>query len=302
MATLKSWINAARLRTLPLAISGILTGCAIAYQYNGLNLKVAILAISTALFIQIFSNFANDYGDFGKGTDNERRIGPARTMQSGLISVAQMKVAMVITVALSLLSGIFLVAEGTKNLNSLNFVAFILFGILALIAAYKYTAGNNPYGYSGFGDIAVFLFFGILPVAGTFFLCTNKFELEILLPAIGIGLFCTGVLNLNNMRDIENDSYSGKKTIAVKVGIDKAKIYHLIIISSGILAFIIYASISENSLFIWLFALSIPFYITDLYKISNIKEFVKFDPFLKKLSLSTLLLTLLFTIGIYLSK
>lgn len=302
MASLKSWINAARVRTLPLAISGILTGCAMAYQNNGLNITVAVLAIITALFIQIFSNFANDFGDFKKGTDNEQRIGPARTMQSGLITVSQMKTAMIIVVALSLISGIWLVAEGTKNLELINFGVFILFGVLALIAAFKYTAGKNPYGYAGFGDLAVFIFFGILPVAGTYFLSTNTFEFIILIPSVGIGMFCTGVLNLNNMRDIENDKNSGKKTIAVKIGIIKAGIYHLAIITTGLLAFISYMAITGNSIYNWIFIAAIPTYIFDLYRITKITNPSAFDPFLKKLSLSTLILTVLFCAGIFLSQ
>jgi 1,4-dihydroxy-2-naphthoate octaprenyltransferase len=226
MASVKSWIKAARLRTLPLAMSGILMGAALSYFDRGFQVKVTVLAIVTALFIQIFSNFANDYGDSQKGTDNQHRVGPKRTVQSGEISPKQMKVGMVVLIVLSLTTGIWLIAEGTKGLDLTTFFLFLAFGIIALIAAYRYTAGSNPYGYAGLGDVAVFLFFGILPVAGTYFLNAHQLNPEIFLPAISIGLFSTGVLNLNNMRDIENDRNSGKNTVVVRMGSAKSKHYH----------------------------------------------------------------------------
>ncbi len=301
MASIKSWIKAARLRTLPLAMSGILMGAVLSYLDGGFNLTVTVLAIVTALFIQIFSNFANDYGDSQKGTDNQHRVGPKRTVQSGEISPQQMKVGMIVLIILSLTTGIWLVAEGTKGLDMTTFLLFLAFGIVALIAAYRYTAGSNPYGYAGFGDVAVFLFFGLLPVVGTYFLNTHHITPELFLPAISIGLFSTGVLNLNNMRDIENDRNSGKNTVVVRMGSVKSKIYHSSIISIGIVAAIIFTAIHGKSAFQWLFLLAFPLFIRDLIQINRINEPRKFDPFLKKLSLTTLLFTMLFGVGIILS-
>ena len=298
MASVKSWIKAARLRTLPLAISGILMGAALSYFDGGFNAKVTILAIVTALFIQIFSNFANDYGDSQKGTDNHHRVGPQRTVQSGEISPKLMKTGMIILIFLSLAAGIGLVTEGTKGLNLSIFLLFLVFGIVALIAAYHYTAGSNPYGYAGFGDVAVFLFFGILPVVGTYFLNVHHFTIEILLPALSIGLFSTGVLNLNNMRDIENDRNSGKNTIAARMGSVKSKIYHSLLISTGMLSSVVFMVLNGRSVFQWLFLISFPLFISDLIQIHRIHEPRKFDPFLKKLSLTTLLFTVLFGAGI----
>ena len=300
MASVKSWIKAARLRTLPLAMSGILMGAALSYLNGGFNPTVTILAIVTALFIQIFSNFANDYGDSQKGTDNQHRVGPKRTVQSGEISSKQMKLGMIVLIMLSLTAGIWLVAEGTKGLNLTTFLLFLVFGIVALIAAYRYTAGSNPYGYAGFGDLAVFLFFGILPVAGTYFLNTHQFIPELFLPAISIGLFSTGVLNLNNMRDIENDRNSGKNTIVVRMGSSKAKIYHSLLISFGMLASVLFIVMNGKSIFHWLFVLAFPLFIRDLIQINKITEPQQYDPFLKKLSLATLLFTVLFGLGIVL--
>jgi 1,4-dihydroxy-2-naphthoate octaprenyltransferase len=301
MASLKSWIKAARLRTLPLAISGILMGAALSILDGGFNAKVTILAIATALFIQIFSNFANDYGDSQKGTDNQHRVGPKRTVQSGEISPKQMKVGMSVLAVLSLATGIWLVAEGTKGLEMKIFLLFLAFGIVALIAAYRYTAGSNPYGYAGFGDVAVFLFFGLLPVVGTYFLNTHQITLELFLPAVSIGLFSTGVLNLNNMRDIENDRNSEKNTMAVRMGSANAKLYHSLLILTGLLAAVIFTALHSISAFQWLFLLSFPFFMVDLTQINKITKPQKFDPFLKKLSLATLLFTVLFGFGVVLS-
>ncbi len=302
MASLKSWIKAARLRTLPLALSGILMGAALAYFDGGFNLKVTMLAIVTALFIQIFSNFANDYGDSQKGTDNHHRVGPKRTVQSGEISPRQMKAGMIVLTVLSLATGIWLVVEGTKGLQLNVSLLFLGFGIVALIAAYRYTAGSNPYGYAGFGDLAVFLFFGILPVAGTYFLNTHQINASIFLPAISIGLFSTGVLNLNNMRDIKNDRNSGKNTIVVRMGSAGSKIYHTMLISLGMLSTVIYTMIHQKALTQWIFIIAFPLFISDLIHIYQIKEPRHLDPYLKKLSLATLLFTLLFGLGILLIR
>ena len=301
MATLKSWIKAARLRTLPLAISGIMMGAALSYMYGGFNLRVTILAIVTALFIQIFSNFANDYGDSQKGTDNQHRVGPQRTVQSGEITATQMKSGMAVLIVLSLVTGIWLIAEGTKGLDMTTFLVFLAFGIIALVAAYRYTAGSNPYGYAGLGDVAVFLFFGILPVAGTYFLNTHHLNAEIFLPAISIGLFSTGVLNLNNMRDIENDRNSGKKTVVVRMGSSKSRIYHTSLIVLGWLTALWFIALGMQSVYQILFIVTLPLFINDLVRINRIQEPRLLDPFLKKLSIATLLFTVLFGIGIILA-
>ncbi len=301
MASLKSWIKAARLRTLPLAMSGILMGAALSYLDSSFNRTVTILAVVTALFIQIFWNFANDYGDSQKGTDNQHRVGPKRTVQSGEISPTQMKIGMIVLIMLSLACGIWLIVEGTKGLNPTMFLLFLVFGIVALIAAYRYTAGSNPYGYAGFGDVAVFLFFGLLPVVGTYFLNTHRISPELFLPAISIGLFSTGVLNLNNMRDIDNDRNSGKHTVVVRMGGSKAKIYHSLLILLGMTTSILFAIIHGKSSIQWLFMLAFPLFIRDLIQINRITEPRKFDPYLKKLSLTTLLFTVLFGVGIILS-
>lgn len=300
MASLKSWVKAARLRTLPLAVSGILMGAALAALDESFSLKITALAVVTALFIQIFSNFANDYGDFQKGTDNDKRVGPKRTVQGGEISPGQMRIGMIVLALLSLTSGVWLVVEGTKGLSLGFFAIYIALGILALIAAFKYTAGSNPYGYAGLGDLAVFLFFGLLPVVGAYFLNTHQMNGLVFLPALSIGFFSTGVLNLNNMRDVENDRNSGKNTMIVRMGSATGKVYHTLLISGGIVAAVVFSFLNFKSGFQWLFLISIPLFLRDLVQINRVLEPHQFDPFLKKLSLTTLLFTVLFGLGVFL--
>jgi len=301
MATAKSWIKAARPRTLPLALSGILLGCGLAWFYGAIDAPVSGLAVITATCIQIFSNFANDYGDSRKGTDNAFRIGPARTIQNGEITLKEMEKGMILFGGLSLLFGIWLVYAGTWHISPLAFLGFIGLGILSLLAAYFYTSGKHSYGYIGLGDLAVFLFFGLLPVAGAFYLNSGFLEPAVLFPAVTLGLFSTGVLNLNNMRDIENDRRSGKITLPVRMGERNSRIYHLAVILWGWIAVLIYTFYEQESPWQWLFLLTLPLFLTDLVKISRIRDAARLDPFLKRLSLSTLAFTILFCTGLILT-
>ncbi|MGB0431936.1 MAG: 1,4-dihydroxy-2-naphthoate octaprenyltransferase, partial [Bacteroidia bacterium] len=202
MSVAKNWIDAARPRTLPLALAGLALGNLLAFENNKFSILICVLSILTATFLQILSNFANDYGDFVNGADNDARIGPARAVQSGAISTKTMKTAIITTALLSLITGILLLWVSSKNVNLVWLLIMLASGLLAIAAAYKYTASKNPYGYKGYGDIAVFIFFGLLAVMGIYFLQTNSLNLTMLLPASAFGLLSTGVLNLNNMRDI----------------------------------------------------------------------------------------------------
>jgi 1,4-dihydroxy-2-naphthoate polyprenyltransferase len=302
MATPKSWIKAARPRTLPLALSGIIMGCGLAWYVGFVHVLVSVLAIITATLIQIFSNFANDYGDSQRGTDNQFRIGPTRTLQSGEISKKEMIKGMFIVGGLSFIFGIGLVYLGTWHHSKIIFLSFIGFGILSLLAAYFYTAGKKSYGYIGLGDLFVFLFFGLLPVAGVFYLNANYLPDSIFLPAITIGLFSTGVLNLNNMRDIENDRNSGKITLAVRMGQQNSRLYHVFLILMGWITALVFIANQQNSLWQWLFLLTFPIFFIDLKNIVRIKNDKELDPYLKRLSLSTLAFTLLFCAGLIISS
>lgn len=253
--SLRIWLDAARPKTLPLALVSILTGSVLAYSTHQFSPVVALLAFLTATFLQILSNLANDYGDAVKGTDNENRLGPVRAIQSGAVTQQNMKHAMEINIILTIISGLVLVTYALESLQSI--LAFIGLGVLAIIAAIAYTVGNKPYGYVGLGDISVFIFFGLLGVAGTYFLHTGIVAPQLILPAIGCGLLAVAVLNINNMRDIENDEVCGKKTVAVRLGQRRAKQYHFALLSGAVLAFAAYLIHQPTPLWI-----SLPFLLS----------------------------------------
>lgn len=297
MTKFKSWIVAFRLRTLPLAISSILMGSFLAISSKDYNWTVIILSIVTTLFLQILSNLANDYGDGMKGTDNKERLGPKRTIQSGEINPKEMKLGIAVFVLLSLISGVWLIIE-SLGMNWQLGLLFLILGIAAIGAAIKYTVGNRAYGYSGMGDIFVFLFFGLLAVLGTYFLNTHSLNWAILLPASSMGFLSTGVLNLNNMRDMENDAISGKKTMALILGFKMSKKYHYIIITCAMVCAVIFVVLQYHSLWQFVFIVSYPLIIKDLFIVNKITEKSLLDPLLKRLALSTLLFTLLFGVGL----
>jgi 1,4-dihydroxy-2-naphthoate octaprenyltransferase len=292
--SLSAWIGAFRLRTLPLAFSSIVTGVACAAW---LKWDVVLLALLTTALLQILSNLANDLGDTLKGSDNKHRIGPVRAVQSGAISVKQMKIAVAVTAVLSFVSGIGLLWVAFGGITH-EFLLFLAFGFAAIFAAITYTLGKKAYGYHGLGDVFVFLFFGLLGVTGTFYLIHHSVSSFVFFPAAAIGLLSAGVLNLNNMRDIENDKNSRKNTLAVKLGAKKAKLYHSVLLIGAFLC-LAYTAFRGTSPYIWLFAIGfIPVFI-HLVKAWGVKNPRNFDPELKKLALSTFLISVLFAVGVF---
>jgi len=294
------WVNAARLRTLPLSLSGILVGSFMAASHGFFDLKICLLALLTTVGFQVISNFANDYGDGVKGTDNKERVGPERALQSGAISPEAMLKAIKITGVISTLLALLLiyVAFGTEYI--VYSIVFIILGVSSIVAAIKYTVGDNAYGYSGFGDLFVFLFFGLLSVCGTYFLYAKTLELSIFLPAVSIGLLSVGVLNLNNMRDRESDAKAGKNTIVVKIGNEFARYYHFYLIGASFLLTLLYTSINYKSAFQFIFILAYIPIFKHLMVVYNNKDPKELDPELKKLALSTFLFAILFGIGLIL--
>jgi 1,4-dihydroxy-2-naphthoate octaprenyltransferase len=295
------WIKAFRLRTLPLALSSTILGSFLAYAQGGFRWEVLILALLTTLFLQILSNLANDYGDAMHGTDNLNRLGPMRVTQSGLITKGRMKSMIVVFVLLALITGSLLIYTGLHRIGWKTIFVFLILGISAIFAAIKYTVGKNPYGYVGLGDLFVFIYFGIVGVAGTYYLHVNSFDPWILLPASAIGLLSSGVLNLNNMRDIENDSRSGKRTLVVHMGSEAAKIYHVILISLSILFSLVYTLIHFNSIYQFLFILTCPLFALNVIVVMRSKEPVELNNELKKLALSTFAFSVTFGLGLVLS-
>jgi len=298
--SIKSWIKAFRLRTLPLALSSTITGSLIAVSKGNYKIQVIVLASITTLLLQVLSNLANDYGDAVKGVDNENRTGPARTVLSGEISAGEMKRAVIIAAIVSLISGMFLLYVSFGN-HIKAALLFFAIGIGAIIAAIKYTVGKSAYGYHKAGDLFVFIFFGITGVAGIYYMNTLSISFDIFLPAISIGLFSVGVLNLNNMRDMDNDRISGKNTIASQLGWSKAKVYHYTLILTGWVSAFAFLFINYKSPYNFLFILTLPLFIKDLVAISKIKRKEALDPFLKKLAISTFLFSLLLGVGFVVS-
>ncbi|ANW96677.1 1,4-dihydroxy-2-naphthoate octaprenyltransferase [Wenyingzhuangia fucanilytica] len=297
---MKHWIQAARLRTLPLSLSGIITGSFLAASKGMFCWDICVLALLTTVGFQILSNFANDYGDGVKGTDNENRIGPQRALQSGAISPKQMLKGIYITIFITLLIALLLIYVSFGKENFTLSITFFFLGLASIGAAIKYTMGKGAYGYSGFGDVFVFLFFGLLGVVGCEFLYTQEVSKLSFLPAVSIGLFSVGVLNLNNMRDRLSDIQSNKNTLAVKLGAKNAKIYHYLLLSVGMLSAIYYVIALGYSFKAYLFLISFVLLLKHIKTVYTNKEAVLLDPELKKVALTTFLFSLLFGIGLLL--
>ncbi|NAS30092.1 1,4-dihydroxy-2-naphthoate polyprenyltransferase [Flavobacteriaceae bacterium R38] len=294
-----AWLSAARLRTLPLSISGIIVGGGLASSQGYFDLIIFLLSLLTTIGFQVLSNFSNDYGDGVKGTDNDDRIGPERAIQSGMISPREMKRAMLITTIITLVISIFLIYRSFGTEHLIYFFIFFLLGIAAIAAAIKYTVGNSAYGYQGLGDVFVFIFFGLVSVVGSYFLYTKTLDLIIFLPAISIGLLSVAVLNLNNMRDRESDARAGKNTLVVKMGGNLARKYHYIIVITAMISSIIYSIFTKQQIKITNLMYIIAFIplIIHLVKVYNTTDMKELDPELKKVALSTFLFSILFALS-----
>jgi 1,4-dihydroxy-2-naphthoate octaprenyltransferase len=303
----KSFIRAARLRTLPLSVSGIIVGSIFGNEWlqnkaainDSLSILVSSifwLAILTTIGFQVLSNFANDYGDGIKGSD-KNRTGEARMVSSGAITPKQMKSAMIITTFITLIIALVLiyVAFGSENFG--YSLLFFGLGIASIAAAIKYTVGNSAYGYSGFGDVFVFIFFGLLSVVGSYFLYTKYINFEIFLPAISIGLLSTAVLNLNNLRDQTEDKKNNKKTLVVKLGNEKAKKYHYFLILGALVVALIYVFLDFTSVYQLVFLVAFIPLIKNMKTVAQNIIPAELDRELKKVALSTFLFAILFGIG-----
>jgi 1,4-dihydroxy-2-naphthoate octaprenyltransferase len=274
------WISASRLRTLPLAASGILFG-AVHVGKEPVNILTLSLGLLTAFLLQILSNWANDLGDFENGADQVRLAGPSRAVQSGSITARQMKIGVLIMAMVTLICGVlFLYQSLWLNNRQLDFWIFLSFGLAGIIAAYAYTAGPKPYGYIGLGDLSVFVFFGLMSVLGMHYILYSNLDKSAFLLSIFMGTMSVGVLHLNNMRDIDDDAKAGKITVALRLGWRKSKLYlfALFVIGFGSLIFFIFPIFKAS---IALSIIPVAFFLS----IRKIQEPAKLDPFLKKLAL-----------------
>ncbi len=290
---MKHWVEAARLRTLPLSVSGIIVGSFYAMSQGMFNWNIVIFALLTTLGLQILSNFANDYGDGVKGTDNDDRVGPKRAIQSGVITPAEMKRAMVITSLITLLFAVLLIYFAFKEKYLIFSLVFLVLGILAIASAIRYTVGKGAYGYRGYGDVFVFVFFGMVSTFGVYFMFSKSLDLLLLLPATSIGFLSVGVLNLNNMRDEESDRKAGKNTIVVKNGGVWAKKYHFFLVISAMVLVLVFAFLNDFHFDQYFFVVAYFPMISHLMTVYKNKTPRLLDPELKKLAISTFLLAVL---------
>lgn len=236
------WFTTARPKTLPLALASIIVGSALAHWAGKFDVVTTLLAFITTILLQILSNFANDYGDHVKGSDTKERIGPLRAIQHGVIGGEQLKKAVIILSLLSFVSGVALSAYAFETVQDLFF--FIGLGIVSIIAAITYTVGKKAYGYLGLGDLFVLIFFGFVAVIGVFYLQAHSLPIMILLPAFGCGLLSVAVLNINNLRDINQDRQAGKNTLIVRIGSQNGRKYHVALLVLAVISYLIFA-ISE---------------------------------------------------------
>ena len=295
MILLKTWLRAARLRTLPLSFSGILIGSAFALNEN-FNFFIFLSCLVITVLFQVISNFANDLGDAIKGVDDHTRIGPERAIQSGLITKAQMKKVIVFMCFIALVMVLQLLI--TIDLRRIELIFFLAFGIVAIWAAIAYTIGKKPYGYRALGDLMVFIFFGLLAVLGTFYLHLRRLDLDVLFIAFAIGTLAVAVLNLNNMRDREDDALKNKITMAVMLGAEKAKKYQMLLLIVSLLTFFIGITLSGRY---WYYIAMMPLIklVGHINRIKQVENNRDFDPELKVIAISSFMSSLLcFIIGL----
>ncbi|HEY1056688.1 MAG TPA: 1,4-dihydroxy-2-naphthoate polyprenyltransferase [Emticicia sp.] len=289
---MKNWLSAARPRTLPLSLSSILMGSFLAASVGQFNWLIFAFCCLTTIALQVLSNFANDYGDTQNGADLAGRVGPQRAVQSGAITPKQMLNGIIVLAIICLIFGISLLYFAFKDADANQFWGFLGLGLLCMLAAYTYTAGKKPYGYAGLGDVSVLIFFGLVGVLGSNYLYTKTFDWVNLLPALSCGFFATGVLNINNIRDIESDTRAGKKTIPARLGRETAIKYHWFLLIAGMVSILLFSILKEQ--YALVYVLCFPLFFINGIKVSKLPNP---DPMLKQMSLSTLAFVLLFGIG-----
>ncbi|MBR6026600.1 MAG: 1,4-dihydroxy-2-naphthoate octaprenyltransferase [Neisseriaceae bacterium] len=294
---IKIWLSVTRPKTLLLSIASIGLGNILAWHNGFFSYSIAILGIITAVSLQILANIANDYGDATHHADDER-LGDIRLVSAGLITHKSIKIAIIINILFCIICGLSLI-----YIANVNWLIWIILGGVSIIAAITYTVGRNPYGYQGLGDLSVFFFFGIIAVCGIYILQTHSLPEKIFLPASAIGLWSVAVLNINNMRDIEQDKKHNKKTLAVRFGIEKSRLYHCFIIFLALLCWSIFA-ISQLGLIIGtiLILFSIITFLLHIKRVMSNWDSKFLNNELKRLSISILLQPLFLLMILYLTK
>jgi 1,4-dihydroxy-2-naphthoate octaprenyltransferase len=291
------WLSAARPRTLPLAVASIIMGTSLAAASGAFNLWIGLLCFVTAILLQILSNLANDYGDSLHGADSVERLGPARAVQSGLVTAAQMRRAMIIVAALALVSGLLLLWLAFRDTALSATLVFVLLGGAAVAAAITYTAGKLPYGYAGLGDLAVLVFFGWVGVLGSYYVQATSLDPLLILPATSCGLLAVAVLNVNNIRDMASDQRAGKYSVPVRVGLERARLYHWLLLLLPVALAVVYVLVTGGSVWEYLFLLAAPLLVRNGLVIQRATDLPALNPWLKQMSLATLVFVILFSAG-----
>lgn len=297
-STFAIWFSTARPKTLPLALASIIIGSALAYWAGKFDLITTLLAFITTILLQVLSNFANDYGDHVKGSDTAERIGPLRAIQHGAITGEQLKMAVIILSALSFISGAalsFYAYEGIEDL-----LVFLGLGVISIVAAITYTVGKKAYGYLGLGDLFVLIFFGFVAVIGVFYLQAHSLPLMIFIPAFGCGLLSVAVLNINNLRDINQDRKVGKNTLIVRIGSKNGRIYHAILLALVVVSYLIFAILNLEHWYNYLFLLAVPLLVKHGLFVYRHQDPIELRPILGQMAGLALITNLLFSLGIFL--
>lgn len=293
-----AWVSAARLRTLPLAAAAVGMGSLLQFQSPKFSPLILLLTLLTTVFLQVLSNFANDLGDSDHGADNTQRKGPSRMVQSGLIDRKSMQKATLLLAILSLVTGMLLLWLAFRN-NWIGALPLFMAGLSAISAAWFYTNGSKPYGYRALGDIAVFIFFGLLAVLGSAWLQVQSFSISFLFPAFSMGFWSMAVLNLNNMRDVHSDALAGKRTVPMLLGEKASRVYHFSLVAAGAICLIIFALLNQ---YIWV-AGAIPGFllmIKTLFVVVSAHDANALDKLLKPQAAGTFLAVLGMGLGLLL--
>lgn len=297
-STFAIWFSTARPKTLPLALASIIIGSALAYWAGKFDLITTLLAFIITILLQVLSNFANDYGDHVKGSDTAERIGPLRAIQHGAITGEQLKIAVIVLSVLSFISGAalsFYAYEGIEDL-----LVFLGLGVISIVAAITYTVGKKAYGYLGLGDLFVLIFFGFVAVIGVFYLQAHSLPLMIFIPAFGCGLLSVAVLNINNLRDINQDRKAGKNTLIVRIGSKNGRIYHAILLALSVVSYLIFAILNFKHWYNYLFLLAVPLLVKHGLFVYRHQDPIELRPILGQMAGLALITNLLFSLGIFL--
>ena len=293
----KSALKSMRLRTLPLSTGGVLLGILLAVADWKVDPWTAVLIVVTTVCLQILSNLSNELGDVLRGTDTPDRQGPQYGLNSGEMTVADMKRLIGLFVCLCVVFGTAMTWRAFGTLWDLTPILVLMLGAAAIMGAMKYTLGRNPYGYRAKGDIYVFLFFGLVAVLGAYFVCTKGLGLhwKLLLPASAVGCFSVGVLNVNNIRDMSTDA-ANRVTVAILLGERRAKIYQTVLVGLGWVLMVVYCLLCWPSVWHWVWVVTLPLYVLHLRGVWT-RSGRALDPMLPLLVMSTFLLCLLMGLG-----